>query len=161
VRQPGLPPDLPRPKSSAFEVVDQARAEWLSGKKPDQLATKGWVTQQWIHFLDGMPDTIDAKQMAALDDAFHFTKSGNSEILCSWLRLGIQHGYAASDQRLREFLMNVGRRKFLKPLYAEMAKSEAGKEKARAIYAEARPRYHAVATETIDKILSWKEAGAR
>src|SRR5262249_49016014 len=45
------------------------------------------------------------------------------------------------------------RRKYLKPLYAELAKTPAGLERARAIYARARPRYHAVATNTPDGIV--------
>ena len=51
--------------------------------------------------------------------------------------------------------MTVGRRKYLKPLYTELAKTPAGLERARAIYSKARPRYHAVSTGTIDKILKW------
>jgi hypothetical protein len=52
--------------------------------------------------------------------------------------------------------LTVGRRKFLKPLYTELAKTTEGTARARAIYAKARPRYHAVSTGTIDKILNWK-----
>jgi leukotriene-A4 hydrolase len=51
--------------------------------------------------------------------------------------------------------MEVGRRKFLKPIYTELAKTPSGLERARGIYAKARPRYHAVSTGTIDKILKW------
>ena len=49
--------------------------------------------------------------------------------------------------------MTVGRRKFLRPLYTELVKTEAGRERARAIYARARPRYHAVSTGTIPSIV--------
>jgi leukotriene-A4 hydrolase len=49
----------------------------------------------------------------------------------------------------------VGRRKFLKPLYTELAKTPEGMARARAIYREARPRYHSVSKGTIDKILKW------
>ena len=94
--------------------------------------------------------------MAELDAAFRLTRSGNSEILSDWLLLAIKRRYAAADERLAEFLLTCGRRKFLKPLYTELAKTEEGKQKARAIYARARPRYHAVATGTIDQILGWK-----
>ena len=91
--------------------------------------------------------------MAALDEAFGYTRRGNSEVLCQWLELAIQHGYAPADARLEEFLRDVGRRKFLKPLYAELAKTPAGLERARAIYASARPRYHAVSANTLDDVL--------
>ena len=57
--------------------------------------------------------------------------------------------------KLESFLMNVGRRKFLKPIYTELAKTEAGSKRAKEIYARARPRYHAISTGTIDGILGW------
>ena len=54
-----------------------------------------------------------------------------------------------------QFLLSVGRRKFLKPLYEELAKTKEGKARARAVYLQARPRYHSVAVRTIDQILGW------
>ncbi len=112
------------------------------------------MTQQWLHFLEGVSGTLDAESMANLDDAFHFTKTGNSEVLDLWLRIAITHRYAAADARLEEFLMTVGRRKYLEPLYKELVKSDAGRARANAIYAKARPRYHALTTATIDEILN-------
>jgi hypothetical protein len=50
----------------------------------------------------------------------------------------------------------MGRRKFLKPIYEELAKTEKGMEFGRAIYEKARPTYHSVSTGTIDEILDWK-----
>jgi hypothetical protein len=73
-----------------------------------------------------------------------------------WLRLAIQCSYAPADEALEDFLMNVGRRKFLEPLYKALAKSPEGLEKGRRIYARARPGYHAVSSGTIDKLLGWK-----
>ena len=52
----------------------------------------------------------------------------------------------------------MGRRKFLRPLYQEMAKTPEGLEWARRIYAQARPTYHPVAVNTIDQVLEWEEA---
>ncbi|HYH47228.1 MAG TPA: leukotriene A4 hydrolase C-terminal domain-containing protein, partial [Thermoanaerobaculia bacterium] len=50
----------------------------------------------------------------------------------------------------------VGRRKFLKPLYTELAKTPAGAERALRIYRQARPGYHSVSQQTIDDILDWR-----
>ena len=77
----------------------------------------------------------------------------NSEILCQWLELSIRSGYPVADASLEKFLTSVGRRKFLKPLYEALAETPEGKEKARRIYAKARPGYHSVATGTIDEML--------
>ena len=155
LEKPGLPADAPRTPSLALGRVDVERERFL----PDaarSLDTKGWVTQQWQHFIKTLPADLPLPKMAELDAAFGFTRSGNSEILSDWLLLAIKLRYAPADARLTEFLLTCGRRKFLKPLYAELARTEDGKKRARDIYTKARPRYHAVATSTIDQILGWK-----
>ncbi len=159
LHEPGLPDDAPRTESAALQVVDDARAQWLAGTPAAQLGTSGWITHQWLHFLEGMPADLGSERMTALDDAFGFSSSGNSEILCVWLRLAIQHGYLAAGPRLEEFLMTVGRRKYLSPLYKELVKTDDGRRLARDIYARARPRYHAVSSKTLDGILGWSEQG--
>jgi aminopeptidase N len=151
-----IPADAPRPKSELLDQVDAQVARLKEGTPPEQLETGEWVTQQWLRFLDALPATISAEQMTALDRTFQFTRSGNSEILCAWLIKTVQARYAAADARLEEFLLNVGRRKYLKPLYTELAKTPEGLERARAIYAKARPRYHAVSVTTLDPILKWQ-----
>jgi hypothetical protein len=67
--------------------------------------------------------------------------------------MSIRNHYAPADTRLRSFLIEVGRRKYIKPLYTELAKTPEGKEKAREIYKAARPGYHPIAATTIDDIL--------
>ena len=47
----------------------------------------------------------------------------------------------------------MGRRKFLKPIYTELMKTPEGQERARRIYAKARPGYHPIAQTTIDGIV--------
>lgn len=153
--KPGLPPDAPSYSSPEMARVDRERARWLSGAAASALDTAGWVTQQWQHFINTLPQDLPVPRLAELDQAFGFTASTNSEILCDWLLLATKSSYRAADDRLAAFLLEVGRRKFLKPLYTELARTEEGMARARAIYARARPRYHAAAKETIDKILKW------
>jgi hypothetical protein len=93
--------------------------------------------------------------MAELDAAFALTRRGNSEIAAAWLECAIRADYAPAYPRLEEFLVGIGRRKFLKPLYTELAKTPAGLARGKAIYAKARPGYHPIARGTIDKILGW------
>jgi leukotriene-A4 hydrolase len=155
LNKPGLPADAPRDDSPAMAKVDAQRDRFVQGAAVTSLETKGWVTQQWERFIQGLPDSVALERLAELDKAFGFTASHNSEILCDWLVVAIRRHYKGADERLSQFLMEVGRRKFLKPIYTELAKTPEGLEKARTIYAKARPRYHAVSTGTIDKILKW------
>jgi aminopeptidase N len=150
---PGLPADAPRPESTLLAAVDREVDRWSAGVRAEELVTSGWVTQQWLRFLDALPDELRVTQLAELDRVFGFTRSGNSETLCAWLVICAHNRYSAADTAMADFLLRVGRRKFLKPIYSELAKSPEGLRRAREIYALARPRYHAVATRTLDELL--------
>ena len=158
VEKPGLPERRSEPVSDAFEELETQAAQWLDGALSAQaLPVGGWTTQHWLHFLRTLPDELAAARMAELDRAFRLTDSGNSEILCQWLIMAARNDYAPAQPALTRFLTAVGRRKFLKPLYEELAKTEQGKQRALAVYRRARPGYHPIATNTIDDILGWPQ----
>jgi hypothetical protein len=69
--------------------------------------------------------------------------------------MSIRNRYEAANARLEEFLLTIGRRKFIKPLYEELAKTPEGKARAVAIYRRARATYHPIAVTTIDDVLKW------
>ena len=154
VEQAGLPDDASAPASARFAAVDAAVAALSAGARAIDLDTDGWVTQQWLRFLAQLKSpSVD--QLQQLDDAFALTRSGNSEILSAWLALATQRGFRAVDARMELFLLTVGRRKFLVPLYEAMLSTEAGRERALDIYRRARRRYHAVSQRTLDDLLQW------
>ncbi len=156
VEGPGIPPNVPRVQSDAFEKVEEQVRRFESGTPADQLKTAGWSTHEWIHFLRHLPAALTTTQMAQLDKAFRFSASGNSEILHEWLLQSIQHDYQPAFDALEKFLLSQGRRKFLKPLYEKLAETESGRTRAKTIYGKARPTYHAVSRGTIDGILKWR-----
>lgn len=133
---PGLPPRSPR-ISYDFE----------STPKPS------WSTQEWLHYLRQFPAAMPPAKLAELDRQWDFTSSGNAEIAAQWLRMAIQANYAPAYARLEQFLIEVGRRKFVKPLYQELVKTPEGKQRAQAIYNKARPGYHPITQSTIDDIM--------
>ena len=67
--------------------------------------------------------------------------------------MAVEANYTPAFGKLEEFLCAVGRRKFLKPLYSELMKTPEGHERARRIYAKARPGYHPIAQATMDSIV--------
>lgn len=149
----GLPDNCPKIQSTKFEKVEAQLASWNEGTKASELATSEWMTPEWMHFVRLLPETMKEEQMADLDEAFGFTNIGNSEIQAAWFEKVIPNNYAPSDAASEEFLIRVGRRKFLTPIYKAIMNSEAGLERARAIYAKARPNYHAVSAATLDELL--------
>lgn len=155
LEQPGLPENAPSPKSDAFAKVKIQADNFLNGKTAaSQLATKGWTTHEWLHFLKSMPADLGSERMAKLDEVFKFTKIGNSEIAFQWLMMSIAQDYKPADARLEDFLINIGRRKFVRPLFAELAKTPAGMRRACEIYAKSRAGYHPITQSSVDSIVS-------
>jgi hypothetical protein len=153
IEQPGLPAGAPVPTSAVFERVDEVRAGWLSGKiLTSDLPTADWTVFEWLHFLNGMPEQQDIKQLASLDARFDLTASSNSEIAHSWFLLAIRNNYAPAYPALREYLVRVGRRKLIVPLYRALLQTDAGRQMAEEIFTRARPGYQAVAVATVDAL---------
>jgi aminopeptidase N len=175
INKPGLPATAPKPTSPAFVRVEEQAKRWLSREIPvAKLPTARWTTQEWLHFLKFVQDRFEppavptgstdaqvshlslaetAKLMAELDLSFQLSRSGNSEIAFQWLLMSIRNRYEPAYPRLEEFLLTIGRRKFIKPLYEELAKTPEGKVRALAIYRRARPTYHPIAVTSIDDVL--------
>lgn len=153
ISAPGIPAVAPPVSSERFAAVEQARRAWQSGTPAPALATAHWSSHEWVYFLHGLPAGLQPEQLTALDAAFGFTQSGNAEILAAWFPHTIAAGYAPAEEALHQFLTRVGRRKFLVPLYRALLATPNGLTRARQLYAEARPNYHAVATVTFDALL--------
>lgn len=150
INQPGLPASAPVPVSEAFRTVDRDITAWTGGA---EITTAKWSTQEWLHFLRGLPGQLDPAAMRRLDASYHLSESGNDEILDQWLLMAIRNHYKPAYPRLEEFLMTVGRRKYVKPLYEALDLKEAT-----AIYEKARPMYHPITQATLDSILAAKQA---
>ncbi|GDY01204.1 aminopeptidase [Planctomycetota bacterium] len=154
IHQPGLPVNAPTPQSQAFVDVDRLRAEVMQRQSADSIRSVQWNTQQWLRFLDGFD--VNAKLLAEVDESHHFTQSGNCEIVCAWLQLAIAADYLPAMPRLEDFLLNVGRRKYVRPLYERLNHARDGNARAIAIYQLARPHYHAVTVRTLDEYFGWQ-----
>lgn len=158
LHEPGIPADAPEPKSERFAALDVQAAKWSAGAiSSTDLKAKDWDTLEWLHFLRAVPAKLSIEKLTELDNAYDLTDRGNAEIAQLWLVIAIRNGYKAADARLEEFLTTIGRRKFLMPLYAELAKTPAGKIRALAFYKKARPFYHPISVDSVDKLLGVKE----
>ena len=139
---------------SSLRRVARAAEEWTRGR-PDaaRAGFPRWTTHERLQFLRRLPPAPSAEQLRSLDRDFQLTRSTNVEIAFQWLLMAIRGGYAPADDRLEEFLVGIGRRKFIKPLYEELVKTDGGRQRARDIYRKARPGYHPIAVDTVDRIV--------
>lgn len=155
VYEPGLPDGYKAPQSARLDKM-KAMADAFIKSGPDAVNLDKLSSHEIQFFLRSLPDNLTAVQMAQLDQKFHFTGRKNSEEAFLWLRLSIINNYAEAFPALDSFLVHVGRRKFVKPLFEAMVKNPATRELANQIYAKARPGYHSVTYNTIDELLGHK-----
>ncbi|MFN6047329.1 MAG: M1 family metallopeptidase, partial [Bacteroidota bacterium] len=186
----GLPVGgFPKLESKEFERVEQQVSKFLVSGEPlhagnsipcdaSVIDTSGFTTHHWLHLLrklhtraDGSPGRLSREEMAGLDARFHFTQTQNAEIACDWFVLSIQSDYRPAYQAMHDFLLKVGRRKFLMPIYEALLAQYVvkdgkyewafaqGKEMATEIFLQAEPGYHSVAARSLRELLGLPLAG--
>ncbi len=150
---PGIPSNCPKFSTDKFAQVDDEVGKVINSAKGIDIKTAEWNTHQWLHFIRSLPKELEKTKMASLDKAYSFSKSTNSEIAAAWYELSIHNGYYSENvDDIEKFLIKVGRRKFLTPLYRAL-KENNDLDKAREIYAKAKTNYHSVSTGTMDALL--------
>jgi len=154
IYEAGLPETARNPQSDAFAQVEAATKTWFEGGNIEILAsiTKAWSTHEWLHFMNSLP-ALNEAQFAQLDTAFGLTGTQNAETAFAWYMQAIKGDYAPAYGELENFLMTVGRGKFIYRLYGAL-KDNGKADWAERVYANARPGYHPIAQRRIDAILA-------
>ena len=151
----GIPKNCPKINSLRFKNVESSVATFLDGGAQElKVISEKWSTHEWLHFLKHLPESLSLDQMEDLDKVFNLSNSGNSEIVAVWFLQSIKNDYRPAFENLEKFLLKIGRRKFLQPLYLELSKNQEHKIWAKKVYQKARNNYHYVSFNTIDNILN-------
>jgi len=154
LREPGIPKFAQLDTSERLAAVDAARQRWLSGKvAAKELDTRAWITQEWVHFIEGMPKRLPGQKLVELDQAFRFTGTGNGEIAQRWYPLAVRSGYFEARPAMAEFLKQIGRRKLILPTYEALVASKDGRDFARQIFNEAKAGYHPITIASVQALL--------
>ena len=150
----GIPASAKRAVSSRLTALDATREAWLKGElKTAQLDTKKWTATEWMKFLNDIDNKADAGKLKELDRAFGLGKTGNNEVAFRFYRASIHAGNRDIRPPLKAFLMSVGRKKFVVPLYEALSKQPDDKAWGAALYKAAQDKYHPMTRAGVDKKL--------
>ena len=159
VYRPGLPEEAPLAVSERLVRIEQFASKWGDHTlQTRDLDARDWTAHEWLHFLRSLSPQLSADRLHEIDAAFHLTDASNAEVLQQWLLIAVRHDYRPAFPRLKSFLLTIGRRLFVRPLYEELSKSDEGRRFAQSVYKVARSLYHPATQSAIDKILDWHEA---
>jgi leukotriene-A4 hydrolase len=157
---PGLPATLPPVPQGVFDAVDRAAADWRAGKTATaDLPVEAWVPQEWVRFLEKQPADLEDAKLAELRSAFGLGAGGNAEIALSWLQLVIRTDYEPAYPDLEKFLLSTGRWRLVETLFRDLARTPAGLERGKQIYAKARSGYHTSIRQAVERLL-FPDAGS-
>ncbi len=151
---PKLPENHAVVRSEKFNRVNDRLREFVRIARLDPSNTRAWSTHEWLHFIRGLPTDLHITFYEKLDEVYKLSKSGNSEILAAWLELSIRNNYLKEHNLpvLESFLTEVGRRKFLMPLYRALLESDQFSI-AEKIFNIAKDGYHSVSKNSIENLL--------
>jgi aminopeptidase N len=122
-------------------------------KVVNQLSRDKYIAQEWQAFIRHLPKTVDPEYLRNLDHHIHFKTWKNAEVAMEWYVLGINSGYDDIRPNMERFLLKIGRRKYLAPIYSELAKSPENKKWAKEVFKKAKGNYHYVSRNSIQEIL--------
>ncbi len=151
----GIPKDAPIPDSPRFDAIDAEREEFLSGKlAAGELDAGSWNTQEWMYFLDRLPEKPPLDKMQALDAAWHLTGTHNAEIGMRWYVHAIAAGDKAVWPAAAEHATRIGRLYLTMPIYKALVKTPDGFAFAEQVYAGAKAGYHPLTRMAVERLFT-------
>jgi len=140
---PGLPPDAPNAVSTRLTALQRLARK---GELPGLLAPT-----ELLVYLQALPQPAETKILSALDAQFGLSVRKSLELCHTFVLAQLRAGLSDGIDGLRRVVRETGRMKYLKPLFAELAKRDL--PAAQRIYTENRPSYHPIAREVIESML--------
>ena len=150
-----IPKDAPLPGSPRFAAIDKQRVAFLGGTlDAAKLDATSWNTQEWMVFLDGLPEKAELAKLQTLDIAWHLTGTPNAEIGMRWYSHAISAGDTAVWTAAAEHMTRIGRLYLTLPLYKAFAATPAGLAYAQKVYVKAKSGYHPMTQAAVEHIFA-------
>jgi len=114
----------------------------------------GWSPDQIVLFLQRLPETLPAAACRRLDRALDMAHCQRFVTQSLFYSLAIRSGYRAAWPRTEALLLASGSRLSLTRLFRAVAQTAWTRSEARSLYERARPGYHPLTQQEIERLLS-------
>lgn len=142
---PASAPSLHTPRLATIEA--------LGGALPAASQAAAWTPIEWAIYLESIAPPATEDVCRALHEQYRLTNTTNYDVLVPWLTLALKSGYAPVVPRAEQVLGEVGRMKYLRPLYTALAGNPQTRATARATFQRTRDSYHPIAQRMVETIL--------
>jgi leukotriene-A4 hydrolase len=145
---PGLPGAYWKPESKRLAALEAA-----VGRPPSDEEGKAWSATEWQLYLEMTQRPSSEALCRELDTRWALTAARNAEVLVSWLVLACASGYGAVLPRVEGLLGEVGRMKYVKPLYQALAGRPETRPLAERLFERYRASYHPIAQQAVRSVI--------
>jgi len=151
---PDMPDNELPVEAAAVEQLRELAAGWNDGARPDAATVANWSVTEWQLYLQDLPRKLGHDDCRWLDETFQLTAQGNYEVLVEWLTIAAGSAYEPALPRVREVLTDVGRMKYLKPLYNALKNNDKTLVFAREVFDAVKDSYHPLSKGAIEGLLA-------
>lgn len=137
----GLPANAVTAPSKRLEAIEHR----TTPPAPDTA----WSATEWALYVESVPRPAP---QATLDALRFLTESNNYDVLVPWLTLALKSGYHAVLPRVERAVAEVGRMKYLRPLYTALAADPALRARGEALYQQNKAAYHPIARQMVEGV---------
>ncbi|KAI9223219.1 leukotriene A-4 hydrolase-like protein [Blastocladiella britannica] len=159
---PGMPPVKNEYDDSLAKPCLDLAARWeasrdaedtLASFKPEDVAELNAL--QMVMFLEllQLKANLPHAHLARMDEVYKLTAARNCEIRFRWHSIALAASYKSIYTESASFLSEVGRMKYVRPLFRLLNKAEGGRDLAVATFTKLRDGYHPICSNLVAKDL--------
>lgn len=152
VYQPGLP-------DNALAVTSKLAEEVTEQSNNLHPPLRFWTNTELVLYLETVSRAADPTRVAYMGQNYELYKHTDAEVRWAYLQLAIETGaytdpeFAEISIALEVFMRDIGRMKYLGPLYGALAKTEVGLMRAKEYFNFYGARYHPQARALVKGII--------
>ncbi|KAL7749856.1 Leucyl aminopeptidase yscIV [Sorochytrium milnesiophthora] len=160
---PGMPPVENKFDRTLADACDTLGKRWADAKTDDSILDsftasdlKKFTTMQQIVFLDQIDSQtpLPHKLLVKMNELYDLSSVRNAEIRFRWQKICLQSNYEPVYPHVSEFLGEVGRMKYVRPLYRALNAAKNGRPVAVETFAKLRETYHPICAQQVAKDLA-------
>jgi leukotriene-A4 hydrolase len=146
---PGVPSNCPQIQSKRLEFINNLSSAFKYGTYPSQPEIAAMNTSEKLVYLQTLPRTLNQDECVWLETNYELKNVSNSEILCEWLTISASSDYEPAFPKIKAFLSEVGRMKYLRPLYKALASSPRTRSLGRELFQNTKDSLHQLSANVI------------
>lgn len=146
---PGIPDNCPKVVSSRLEFITNLSSGFKFGTYPTPEEIASMNPSEKLVYFQGLPRVLNTEQLDFLVANFNLKEVTNSEILTEYLIISASSDYEPAFPQTKAFLSEVGRMKYIRPIYKAMGRNKRTREMAREIFEKTKDSLHPLSRSVI------------